>query len=84
MDIRLIAQLGELLERLKGEGYLRTDFESVRVATTLYAVYITWLVVLATSDDFPLQRLRDEMQHGIQLILSGLSCSPAAADRPAR
>jgi hypothetical protein len=39
-------------------------------------------VVLATSDDCPLQRLRDEVRYAIQLILGGLSCSPGPTDRP--
>jgi len=72
MDLRLIGQLAGLLEHLKGEGRLDPGLESGRVATTLYAVYLTWLVVMATLDGFSIQRFRDEVRGGIELIMRGL------------
>jgi len=71
LDLRLIAQLADLLRELAARGVLRTDVDAGRGALTLYAVYASWMVVYAASD-VPEEGFRDEVRCGVELVVRGL------------
>lgn len=76
LDMRLVAQLRELLSDLQARGRLAPDAEPAQVATTLYGVYFTWLVLLATVDELPVERFRAEVLAGVALVLRGVTVVP--------
>lgn len=82
LDLRLIGQLAALLSDFSGRGRLVRDVEPGRAATTLYAVYATWLLVYA-GGALDVERFRGEVHAGIALVMRGL-LPPGPADLPRR
>ncbi|MDX1650237.1 MAG: helix-turn-helix domain-containing protein [Myxococcota bacterium] len=72
LDLRLVGQLRELLEDLRAHGRLAPDLDPARAATTLYAVYATWLTLYASVDDLDFARFREEVRAGVALVVRGL------------
>lgn len=72
LDLRLVGQLRELLDDLRARGRLAADVDPGRAATTLYAVYATWLTLFATVDDLDFGRFREEVRAGVALVMRGL------------
>jgi len=72
LDLRLIAQLTDLLRDLAARGALRPQLDAGRAALTLYGVCASWMVVYAASQlgetDF-----RDEVRRGVALVVRGLA-----------
>jgi AcrR family transcriptional regulator len=80
LDLRLIAQLTELLRDLAARGRLRPGLDAGRGALTLYGVYASWMVVYAASD-VPAASFRDEVRRGVAIAVRGLAAPPPAAAR---
>jgi AcrR family transcriptional regulator len=82
MDLRLLAQLHELLCRLRETGALAADVEPGAAAAMLYAVYVTWLFAFAASETVTVEQARAQVRSGVGLAVRGLL--PAAGERRAR
>lgn len=78
IDLRLVSQLAGLLVRLRDGGSLAADLDAPRAATTLYAVYATWFVLYATLDEVTVERVRQEVRVGVELVVRGLLPRPTA------
>jgi AcrR family transcriptional regulator len=72
LDLRLVGQLREMLVDLRQRGRLDEDVDPGRLATTLYAVYATWLTLFATVDELAPERFREEVRAGLGLVLRGV------------
>lgn len=79
MDLRLLAQLRELLARLFARDLLAADVDTGQAALLLYTVYASWLFAYAASDDVSLETLRAQVRSGVALALRGLR--PAGVPR---
>lgn len=77
MDLRLVGQLRSLLCDLRDRGRLAADLDPGRAAMTLYAVYATWLVLLAAVEGLPVERFREEVRAGVATVMRGLLPRPA-------
>lgn len=72
LDLRLMDQLRALLSDLREGGRLAGDVDPARAATTLYAVYATWIVMWAAVETLSLERFREEVRAGVRLVMRGL------------
>jgi len=71
-DLRLIAQLSFLLEKLKTHGRLGAHAEPGRAAITLYSLYFTWFSLFLISEELTLERLHEEVRRGSEIVIRGL------------
>jgi AcrR family transcriptional regulator len=81
-DLRLIAQLSVLLEKLQAHRLIGTHVEPGRAAITIYSIYFTWFSVFLVSEDMTIERLREEIRRGTEIAIHGLL--PPAKRRGAR
>jgi AcrR family transcriptional regulator len=81
-DLRLIAQLSLLLEKLQARGLLGAHVEPGRAAITIYSIYFTWFSVFLVGEDVTIERLHQEIRRGTEIAMCGLL--PLAEERGAR
>jgi AcrR family transcriptional regulator len=81
-DLRLIAQLSLLLEKLQAHRLLGAHVEPGRAAITIYSIYFTWFSVFLVSEDMTIERLHEEIRRGTEIVMCGLL--PLAEERGAR
>jgi AcrR family transcriptional regulator len=81
-DLRLIAQLSLLLEKLQAHGLLGAHVEPGRAAITIYSIYFTWFSVFLVGEDMTIERLHQEIRRGIEIAMCGLL--PLPEERGAR
>ncbi len=72
VDLRLIEQLASLVADLQARGQLEGGVDPARVATTLYAVFGTWLTFFLAAPDLPATRFREEVRAGVALAMRGV------------
>jgi len=71
-DLRLIAQLSLLLEKLQAHCLLGAHVEPGRAAITIYSIYFTWFSVFLVSEDITIERLREEIRRTTEIAMRGL------------
>lgn len=70
-DLRLIAQLGSLLEGLRAQRLLSSQVDPSRVAIVLYGVYFAWFNAFLIAEQMTLETLRAELRQGVRIVLRG-------------
>jgi AcrR family transcriptional regulator len=78
MDLRLVGQLHGLLGRLAARGRLRAGVDPGAAATTLYAVYLAWLLAFASSDAIDVETVRAQVRRGIGVAVAGIGAGTSA------
>jgi len=81
LDLRLIGQLHGLLAKLRERGELAAGVDIGAAATTLYAIYLAWVLAFAASDSVDVEAVRAQVCRGVALALRGIA---ARRSRPAR
>ena len=71
-DLRLIAQLSLLLEKLQAHRLLGAQVEPGRAAIMVYSIYFTWFSVFLVSEDMTIERLHEEIRRGTEIVMCGL------------
>jgi AcrR family transcriptional regulator len=72
LDMRLIAQLTTMLDRLKERGAIDQGVESARAAGLFYGICLTWTIALATREDVTIEILRDEIAESVRMTIQGM------------
>lgn len=72
MDLRLLGQLTGLIDDLRARGDLDAGVEPGGAATTLFAVYASWMLVRVTSGSPSIDAFRTEVHRGVELVMRGL------------
>jgi AcrR family transcriptional regulator len=78
-DVRLVAQLAALLERLKPVGMLEASVPAARAAMAFYSVAFSWSMAFLMSDEMTVEQMRDEIRQGVRLVARGIFVRPPAA-----
>jgi len=78
LDMRLIAQLTTILDRLKAQGAVNASIDSSRAAGLFYGICLTWTIAFATRDDLTIETVRAEISESVRITINGmLPRSPA-------
>ena len=78
LDMRLIAQLTTMLDRLKARGTVNASVDSSRAAGLFYGICLTWTIAFATRDDLTIETVRAEISESVRITINGmLPRSPA-------
>jgi AcrR family transcriptional regulator len=78
MDLHLVGQLHGLLGGLAARGRLRAGVDPGAAATTLYAVYLAWLLAFASSEAIDVETVRAQVRRGIGVAVAGIGSGPSA------
>ena len=78
LDMRLIAQLTTMLDRLKARGAVNASVDSSRAAGLFYGICLTWTIAFATRNDLTIETVRAEISESVRITINGmLPRSPA-------
>jgi AcrR family transcriptional regulator len=72
LDMRLIAQLTEMLDRLKARGAVDAGVDSARAAGLFYGICLTWSIAFATRDDLTIETMRAEISESVRITIHGI------------
>ncbi len=72
VDMRLVAQLAALIEKLKERGTVAADIDTARTAMTVYGVCMSWCLAFVMSEDITVEAMRTEINEAIRLMVRGL------------
>jgi AcrR family transcriptional regulator len=73
LDLRLLGQLHGLLVRLRAQGALAPAVDPGQAATTLYAVYLAWVLAFAASETVTVDAVRAQVRAGVALAMQGIA-----------
>ncbi|HEY6419140.1 MAG TPA: TetR/AcrR family transcriptional regulator [Candidatus Binataceae bacterium] len=83
LDMRLIAQLTAMLDRLKTRGAIDASVDSSRAAGLFYGICLTWTIAFATRDDLTIETMRAEISASVRITIHGiLPRNPGTARLP--
>jgi AcrR family transcriptional regulator len=72
LDMRLIAQLTTMLDRLKARGAIDASVDTSRAAGLFYGICLTWVIAFATRDDLTIETVRDEISESVRITMHGI------------
>ena len=72
LDLRLIAQLTTMIERLKARGAIDASVDSSRAAGLFYGICLTWSIAFATRDDLTIENMRAEISESVRITVHGI------------
>jgi AcrR family transcriptional regulator len=72
LDLRLIAQLTTMIERLKARGAIDASVDSSRAAGLFYGICLTWSIAFATRDDLTIETMRAEISESVRITVRGI------------
>ncbi len=72
LDLRLIAQLTTMIERLKARGAIDASVDSSRAAGLFYGICLTWSIAFATRDDVTIETMRAEISESVRITVHGI------------
>jgi AcrR family transcriptional regulator len=72
LDLRLIAQLTTMIERLKARGAIDASVDSSRAAGLFYGICLTWSIAFATRDDLTIETMRAEISESVRITVHGI------------
>ncbi len=72
LDLRLIAQLTTMIERLKGRGAIDASVDASRAAGLFYGICLTWSIAFATRDDLTIETMRAEISESVRITVHGI------------
>ena len=72
LDMRLIAQLTTMLDRLKARGAVDASVDSSRAAGLFYGICLTWTIAFATRDDLTIETIRAEISESVRITMRGI------------
>ncbi|MGC2276832.1 MAG: TetR/AcrR family transcriptional regulator [Candidatus Binatus sp.] len=72
LDLRLIAQLTTMIERLKGRGAIDAGVDASRAAGLFYGICLTWSIAFATRDDLTIETMRAEISESVRITVHGI------------
>lgn len=80
LDLRLLGQLHGLLVRLRRQGALTRAVNPGQGATTLYAVYLAWVLAFAASETVTVDAVRAQVRAGVALAMRGIARRERGSD----
>lgn len=83
LDLRLLGQLHGLLVRLRRQGALARGAEPGQAATTLYAIYLAWVLAFTASEAITVDVVRAQVRAGVALAMRGIARSGRSPRRGA-
>ena len=72
LDMRLIAQLTTMLDRLKARGSIDASVDTARAAGLFYGICLTWTIAFATRDDLTIETMRAEISESVRITIHGI------------
>ena len=72
LDTRLIAQLAQMLDRLKARGSIDASVDTSRAAGLFYGICLTWTIAFATRDDLTIETMRAEISKSVRITIHGI------------
>lgn len=72
LDMRLIAQLTEMLDLLKERGTIDASIDSSRAAGLFYGICLTWTIAFATREDLTIDTMRAEISESVRITIHGM------------
>ena len=84
LDMRLIAQLTTMLDRLKTRGAIDASVDSSRAAGLFYGICLTWTIAFATRDDLTIETIRAEISESVRITIRGLLPQSPAKEKVSR
>ena len=72
LDLRLIAQLTTMIERLKARGAIDASVDASRAAGLFYGICLTWSIAFATRDDLTIETMRAEISESVRITVHGI------------
>ena len=72
LDMRLIAQLTTMLDRLKVRGSIDASVDTSRAAGLFYGICLTWTIAFATRDDLTIETMRAEISESVRITIHGI------------
>jgi len=86
-DLRELAQIGELVGKLKRRGDLCTGLDVPRAATAIYGASLAWAISFVMDESMSIEFVRDEIRRAVEIVVRGLlplSYPSNAQKEPAR
>ena len=84
LDLRLIAQLTTMLDRLKARGSIDASVDSSRAAGLFYGICLTWIIAFATRDDLTIETMRAEISESVRITMRGILPRTSAKEKVSR
>jgi AcrR family transcriptional regulator len=84
LDMRLIAQLTTMLDRLKARRAVDASVDSSRAAGLFYGICLTWTIAFATRDDLTIETIRAEISESVRITVRGILPRGSAKERVSR
>ena len=84
LDMRLIAQLTTMLDRLKARGAVDARVDSSRAAGLFYGICLTWTIAFATRDDLTIETIRAEISESVRITMRGILPRVPAKEKVSR
>ena len=72
LDMRLIAQLTTMLDRLKARGAIDASVDTARAAGLFYGICLTWTIAFATRDELTIETMRAEISESVRITIHGI------------
>jgi AcrR family transcriptional regulator len=72
LDMRLIAQLSAMIDRLKERGMVDASVDSSRAAGLFYGICLTWAIAFATRADVTIETMRAEIAESVRVTIQGI------------
>ena len=72
LDMRLIAQLTQMLDLLKARRSIDARVDTSRAAGLFYGICLTWTIAFATRDDLTIENLRAEIAESVRITIHGI------------
>jgi len=72
LDMRLIAQLTQMLDLLKARGSIDAGVDTSRAAGLFYGICLTWTIAFATRDDLTIETMRAEISESVRITIHGI------------
>jgi AcrR family transcriptional regulator len=84
LDMRLIAQLTSMLDRLKAQGSIDASVDSSRAAGLFYGICLTWTIAFATRADLTIETIRAEISESVRITVRGMLPRSPAREKVSR
>ncbi len=79
LDVRLVAVLAELIEKLKQRGAIASELDPMRAATVVYAIALTWINAWMLNEAVSAAMAREEIHRGIEIACNGIISTSGGA-----
>ncbi len=81
LDVRLVAVLAELIEKLKTRRAIASGIDAMRAATVVYAIALTWINAWMLNEAVTPAMAREEIHRGIEIACNGIIITAGGATR---